>query len=339
MTSQLGHSLEQVIQARGATLEQTYRNLTGMSGLFDAMTGVVEPFFPTGGPVQPRTDDPFPLYPDGARRTVTFSVVEQELSRTALPTVPVTRPLPFPCRGDVDVRFTPYDVSLKLTVQAIPLGFANPQFAWTIAGAPVNAAGPLTVEVPVVPNDPLHPNPPLRRLHSDLRSLTVIAGTPTVVPPGTLEQAGSGQFEVTLPAVGGSIDLPLSCTVTDAAPTVLGGGSTGLLHRGYQTRQVVWDEHWLQQAGDCRARAGKLAGPLFKPIFGQIMPDPAPDFVRAMEQLRELLAELQVAREKKDTRTADTLTGVMRDYLNVPAAVLGVPAQTPPRLAPAETQR
>ena len=62
LKSQLGYSMPQIVQNGGATLADTYRNLTdGQTNAFWAFKSLLAEHFPIG--VQSPTDDPFPLSP------------------------------------------------------------------------------------------------------------------------------------------------------------------------------------------------------------------------------------------------------------------------------------
>lgn len=58
---QLSYSWEQVIQAAGKTLEQTYKSLTGRTGGFAPFKALLDSHFPAGQPSGLTTDNPFPL--------------------------------------------------------------------------------------------------------------------------------------------------------------------------------------------------------------------------------------------------------------------------------------
>jgi hypothetical protein len=58
---QLNYSWQEIIQAAGATLEETYRVLTGKSGGFAPFKALLDSHFPPGQPSGLSTDNPFPL--------------------------------------------------------------------------------------------------------------------------------------------------------------------------------------------------------------------------------------------------------------------------------------
>jgi hypothetical protein len=58
---QLGFTWQQIINATGARLEDTYRNLTGRSGGFRPFRNLMRKAFPEGQPANIATDNPFPL--------------------------------------------------------------------------------------------------------------------------------------------------------------------------------------------------------------------------------------------------------------------------------------
>lgn len=58
---QLNFSWQQIIQAAGATLEQTYQGVTGKTGGFAPFKALLGAHFPPGQPSNLATDNPFPL--------------------------------------------------------------------------------------------------------------------------------------------------------------------------------------------------------------------------------------------------------------------------------------
>jgi hypothetical protein len=58
---QLDFTWQEIIAAGGATLETTYKNLTGASGGITPFKNLLQQFFPAGTPVNLTTDNPFPL--------------------------------------------------------------------------------------------------------------------------------------------------------------------------------------------------------------------------------------------------------------------------------------
>ena len=62
---QLGFSLGEIVQAGGATLEDTYEKLTGKTGGFAPFAALLQRHFPVGTAITLDNDNPFPLY-DGS---------------------------------------------------------------------------------------------------------------------------------------------------------------------------------------------------------------------------------------------------------------------------------
>ena len=61
LRDQLGHSIGDIVTKAGATLEATYKNLTGSTGGFTALTDLLDLYFPEGTSYSPVSDDLFPL--------------------------------------------------------------------------------------------------------------------------------------------------------------------------------------------------------------------------------------------------------------------------------------
>lgn len=58
---QLNYSWPQIVQAAGATLEQTYKGVSGKTGGFAPFKSLLDAHFPPGQPSNLTTDNPFPL--------------------------------------------------------------------------------------------------------------------------------------------------------------------------------------------------------------------------------------------------------------------------------------
>jgi hypothetical protein len=56
----LGYDWPTIVQAGGSTLEQTYHNLTGNSGGYNALRAYIDPRYPVGTPSGLTQDNPFP---------------------------------------------------------------------------------------------------------------------------------------------------------------------------------------------------------------------------------------------------------------------------------------
>jgi hypothetical protein len=58
----LGYEWPLIVQTGGATLEETYRRLTGSPGAYSALRDCVDGFFPPGSPSGLVVDNPFPVF-------------------------------------------------------------------------------------------------------------------------------------------------------------------------------------------------------------------------------------------------------------------------------------
>jgi hypothetical protein len=166
LRSQLKHSLSDVLAAGGPQFINVYRNLTGQPGA-DGITpfrDLLERFYPAGQPVTLLSNNPFPLY-DASARSVSVSPVQSLAPRQPYETgiavggVVHVRPF-FSCPERDYLHFLDrYQRQLDVVVSTV--GFAEPQFSWTVNGMRlIGHSGTATVtaharfDVPESPGNP-----------------------------------------------------------------------------------------------------------------------------------------------------------------------------------------
>jgi hypothetical protein len=59
--AQLGFGWDQIVQAGGASLAQTYTHLTGQNDALSRFTTLMQAHYPAGTPSGLKTNNPFPL--------------------------------------------------------------------------------------------------------------------------------------------------------------------------------------------------------------------------------------------------------------------------------------
>jgi hypothetical protein len=330
LMGQLGLEIGQIIQAEGQTLEQKFHALTGRSGGYTEMTGVLTDFFAHGSRGELFTDLPFPLLP-ADDRTVSLATIRRVTARAPAGGGQADFTLPFPCRGTIQAQYSLTHPSYEVSLTATPRGFAHPSFTWSL---PASSGPPLvipeggvdtTVELPMTVIDPANPTSPPT---STTASVHVIARAPSTVT------VGESQFPVArldlyldggAAGISGTAFLTVECTASDA---VSAGTSAGSALVALAMLQVAYDALTLEEIANCRAKASDLLDQ-FKPnLLARILPDPPPDFTHTVAALRELAAEVSTARAAGDKEMADGLLQVAVDHLGIPEYMLSAgPAQ------------
>jgi hypothetical protein len=332
LMGQLGLEIGQIIQAEGQTLEEKFHALTGRSGGYSEMTGVLSDFFAHGSR-ELVSDFPFPLLP-AADRTLSLGTIRRVTATTPAGSGQTEITLPFPCRGSLQAQYSLTHASYEVSLTAIPRGFGHPSFAWSL---PASSGPPLvipedgidtTVELPVTLVDPVNPTTPPT---TSTASIHVIAQAPSTVtfgespPPFPVAQLDL-HIDGGAAGVSGTAFLTLECTASDAvsAGTSSGGALIALPMLG-----ISYDAPTREEMEGCRAKATDLVN-RFKPnLLARILPDPPPDLDQAVALLRELATEVSTARAAGDKQMADGLLQVAVDHLGIPEYMLNAdPAQT-----------
>jgi hypothetical protein len=327
LSGQLGIGIDQIIQCEGQTLEEKFHTLTGRSGGYAEMTGVLSDFFAHGARGALLTDFPFPLLP-AADRTVSLTGSSRVTATTAAGSGQVVLNLPFPCQGTVQAQFSLTQASWEVGLTAMPRGFANPLFAWSL---PASGAPPLEIpepgvdtaaELPVMLIDPTSPG---SAPAAGTASVQVVAGAPSTARFGEA-QFSTGQLELAIDSaagISGTAFLTVECTVSDA---VSAGTTSSRTVFALPMLQVSYDELTRQEIATCAEKADELLD-RFKPnLLARILPDPPGDLENAVAVLRQLAAEVSAARAGGDNEMADGLLQVAVDYLGIPANMLSADA-------------
>lgn len=160
--SQRGYSMHDIVSKGGSTLEATYKNVTGQTGGYNALTNFINPFFPVGQTGALRTDNPFPLLTDSQRSVViSFDESSAGASTIAGHGIAHISAYPFFC----SVKDYQYDVvnrAQRLRCTASVQGFAQPIYEWRINGTPAAASyGNFSVNAKIRTDDPNNPYKPV----------------------------------------------------------------------------------------------------------------------------------------------------------------------------------
>jgi len=304
LCSQLNFSMHDIITKAGATLEATYRNLTGKSGAYAAFTGLINPFFPPGNTFTLSTDDPFPLL-QGNSRTVLLTWNE-EIQNTLFPdssgTVEIS---PFFTCPVAKYAYTIYDIAARLRATALVRGFGQPVYRWKINGQPVAAAGSVSFTEPVYVDNPANPAVP----NSQSKSVLV-----TCVDQGN--NSTSGQVLDEMDIFGsGSGHIPLTIEVEVSEQFVPEGSVSAATFATLDGQSLVYEDKYYQDRLKCeiafRIRNQQLTRWKWINLL-LTLPDPPPDLMHSVRILNEVVAELAQLRREEPALAREVVAGLTR---------------------------
>ena len=282
LKSQLGFSVEDIVRKGGATLEDTYFNLTGEHGGFAAMNALLEQYLPYANTSYMFTNgrnDLFPLL-DVATRQLFLSAHTSAHGRSRVIK-----------RGEAQRRLLgcptgTYAYSLiqsapTTTCVATPYGFGQPLYSWTINGSSVSGTGQLDLSLEVSDPDPNAPPPGN-------------AVTPVKIDFQVVATGMQSSLTLTIPAMAGVVDLVVEVS---AAELVYEPQASTTLSRfvTVANETVVWSPDYRKDLAKClkhfMAELHALAPPYdwlsWDLATLLTLPDPVPD---------ELLAALRLTR-------------------------------------------
>ena len=127
LRDQLGYSIGDIITKAGTTLEATYKNLTGNTGGFTALTDFLDLYLPEGTPYGPVSDDLFPL---PVLTSLTFSATSVVCGNTSIATIALDHAY---AAGPLTVSLLCADIGFASVPQTvtIPTGAASANFIVT----------------------------------------------------------------------------------------------------------------------------------------------------------------------------------------------------------------
>ena len=331
LIGQLGFSLDRIVQAEGVTLEEKFATLTGRSGAYAEITGVLSQFF--GRPAAEgalRSDFPFPLLPT-AERSVALAATPSRTATAPAGSGTTQLPLPFPCQGTVETAYAVTDSSWHVRYAATPHGFANPIYTWHLRAADGTATtvdpagGDYTVLWSGQPIDPSNPTAtPASAVPVNVR---VLCDGPTTAPFGDA-QYFLGVLDIDIDGGIGGIIATVQCEVSDQTSP---GDSSATSLASIAAREVRYDDNFRTQAESCRGRAAKLLDQIKPDLLRQIMPDPAPDLIAATAVIRGLAERIAQARAEGDKTTDALLSDYALNQLGLPDTMIAaIPTPQPP---------
>jgi hypothetical protein len=290
LKSQLGHSVPAIIQKAGPTLEETFTNLTGQKGAFNAFNGLVSAYFPPGQtPKFNSYDNPFPLYGPGLRQvSLDWSTSPSGAAFKVASGEATVQPFFF-CPGGT-YHFDILGVPQRLDVTATTHGFGQPVFSWLVNGVSLEPGDSISVQGAVTVNDAADP-----QKHT--------TGIQTVKISSSGSASGTkGYLRLFVdPAVVGHVDLTIDVKAAERYmnPTVA-TAETGWAQ--VDTEVVQWEDQYYQHQDDCRRRWHEFIDRFSEFRYIDIirtLPDPPPDYNRTVRMLVIVAEALAAAREEQ----------------------------------------
>jgi len=315
---QLGYSLSDILGTGGSQLIDTYRVLTGQPGAdgISDFRDLLERFYPAGLPVRLQSNNPFPLYDASARSVSLASQVTVDVDDGVGAFGGVVRVRPFVTCPEQDYRYVIERRPRRLDVVVSTVGFANPQFSWTVNGVRlVGSSGEVTVTADARFDVPQRPDSPT-------------AGT----EPFTFDWDTTDEFSwqglnhrLTLHNVTreGHVRLDLSVAVTDAAlvgePDTMATTSTVL-----DASTVVYEQAYYNDRERCARQVRDVVeshnrGLAHAVDLVRTLPDPPPSWAAYV-----LVAALASVRAEVESGGADREAAIGTVHLL--AAQLGATA-------------
>ena len=314
--SQLGIDLVSIVSKAGATLDDTYKAVTGKTGGYKAFTDLLAKFYPIADTPYLPFDDPFPLV-DGSQRSVTVTMTEKPYAPSPSST---SGSATFNACGNGPTskyKWTLKDEYQYLYCVAHVEGFAQPVYSWKINGQPVLGAASVVVKAIVLrdnPSDPAHPS-------SSTQTVTLEFST----GPGSGTYNGlTDEMIIANQDFPGHVLLTIEADVTESygSSDVTSGLGVGTL----DTQKLSYDKKYYKDLALCRNYWQREFGPLtvLAPWVTLLLtlPDPAPEVMNGAAVLVAVGNEI-AAISANDPVMGAQVAAVVARILNVPVGMLG----------------
>lgn len=284
-------SVHDIITKGGATLEDTYTNLTGSSGGWTEFKGLLDRFYPTGHTYAPTTCNLFPLYDDN-RRSVSFEVARIPHPATVgAGGIASVSPFIFCPVGTYSWQWV--DPNEELQVTARLSGFGNPVTTWVVDGVDVPAGGgQIAVSGPVDldnPSAPGHPSTSTQSFHltTSNQDASNIEGAASQLRLGAVEHPGDERLSIAVRVSEQFTTVPAFSSYT-----------WNILH----THDVRYEPQFYIDRDACRKHLDELLHRYLRYkhiIIALTLPDPPPDVLAAARVINELRHELAHVAERE----------------------------------------
>lgn len=324
--SQLNYSIRDIILSGGATLAETYQNLTGKTDAYLPFIQLLDKYYPTDKISSLPTDDPFPLLAATDRRIeLSFTqVLSGTRSRVSEGDVVLSPYIGCPAKS--------YHYAIDNTPQldhcvATVTGFGEPKYSWKVNGqaidVPAGSGRVITTTTTVLLDNPADPKNP----SSTTQSVQILCRP---VQPTTTWKGMQGGLDLYPYSTPGHVMINVEADVTEqyASDTgVTAGTKTTIIDQRtltyeaqyYTDRDRCFHAFW-DRVRDISNRYAKSRH-LF---IWQTLPDPGPELTTALRIIEELRGALYDI-EQENPRDGRLLRTMLATMLNVAPAVLGEP--------------
>lgn len=329
MRDQLHHSLSDIIQYGGHTLEETYNNLTGLTDGLTPFTALLDKYLPyeAGNPKRQMknlvSDNPFPIW-EGYDRMVGLKFIEKivpdtpSVHRRPVKLTVTVRPF-FTC-PEAKYRYYQRNLTSHIRCIASTEGFAQPVFSWRVNGLQAFPGDPIAPTVSITVDQAAHPDEPTNKsavAHIqwdkeiyDASTFSEMIGELDVYNlPGNHLGHEHLTVEVTVKENFGSND-----SITIANGTTLDTSDIRYENQFYLDR-FKCIAHFEQQIDRYNLQE-------IPPIFKVPKPDP-PEWMKGIRALRGIADELVKVREG-DQNLAAQLTDHLARLFQIPVQVFSV---------------
>lgn len=332
LRDQLQHSLGDIIRHGGDTLEATYHNLTGSTGGYAAMMGLLDRYLPyvAGDPTRQMNnlagDNPFPIW-EGNNRRVGLQFSESTVSRL----VPFSRfsqtvtVRPFFTCPEGTYRYHRRSLNSTLTCVAATDGFAQPIFSWKVNGQHTYSGGSITPTVPISVDRADHPGEPI----TAPGAAHIHWGAET--DASTFDEV-QGQLIISNSADNhlGHEHLTVEVTVREAF-----GSDDSITIPGWpvlDTADIAYEDQFYIDRVRCAARFWEQVAHYelrdIRKVFRVPEPDPPVEIMQGIRTLRGVADELARV-STADRSLGSVLTAQLARSLELPAEVFSVLATAP----------
>ncbi len=319
--TQLRYSSRDIILSGGATLEETYTNITGKTGAYNTLTTLLSSYYPVNKTSALPTDDPFPLLPSYERRIdLTFNeVLDGKVTIVNQGVVHISPYFTCPAK---DYSYTIANTPRLDHCIATVYGFAEPQYAWKVNGTVIDAPRVITTTTTVLIDNPGDPSKPA----STTQTVQILCRPKTIQPAYLGMQGGLDLYCYSTP---GHVLANVEVSVTEQ---YAGGTGTTTSSRVTTIDQQILQyepQYYIDKSACLRSfweHVMDIANRYAKSkhlFIWQTLPDPGPDFVtalRVVDEFRAAMAEI----EQDHPREAQQLRSMVASMLHTsPATVDG----------------
>jgi hypothetical protein len=288
LKSQLGYSMQDIVQKAGNTLELTYKNLTGKTGAMAAFSAFIDPYFPPGNTPALASDNPFPLLGAGQRE------VDIEPSTAAYGGVYTVR------SGADDVspgllcpkkhyRFDILRTPQVLTCVATGKGFAQPVYRWRVNGVDVPNSGAINPMSTVTIDTP------------EVAGLVTTKTVPVTISCTVTPATFSSTLVMTFGGAVEHIDLVIEAFAHEKYASV--EETSDIDWMTVDNEKIQWEPQYYIDRDACAKRWRDLVHRYvrYDPFFDILhtLPDPAPDYARVFRQLEQLSSAVMRLHEQQ----------------------------------------